>query len=185
MILLLVTIALTLMGGTNMVYGQAPEGLYPLGSNTPRVNPDYCVGFHITYPTEYGKAFEYGEMTHITWEVDRNLTVEPDLITRIRILNHYQRNTQVIGENITIHTYENKGATTFPILIHDEVGLQHYRIMVNYPGKKVHCVYESVPFTVAPRTFERYTELDTPAPPFAVADAQSIKHHHEYRDYYM
>ena len=43
-------------------------------------------------------------MTHIAWEVDKNLTIPPDLITRIRIMNDYQRNNQIIGENISKST---------------------------------------------------------------------------------
>ncbi|KAI8141536.1 hypothetical protein BJV82DRAFT_618133 [Fennellomyces sp. T-0311] len=165
MILLLLAIVVT------TVLAQLDETVLPFGENFPRVNPDYCVGFRITYPTEYGKAFQFGELTHITWQVDRDLLEPPDLITRIRILNQYQRNTQIVGENITIYTEGNTGAATFPILTHDMVGLQHYRIMVNYPGKAVHCVYESIPFAIAPRTFERFSVMDTPPPPFARTNA--------------
>ena len=43
-------------------------------------------------------------MTHISWEVAENLTIPPDIITRIRIMNDYQRNNQIIGENISKST---------------------------------------------------------------------------------
>ncbi|KAG2224514.1 hypothetical protein INT45_004359 [Circinella minor] len=185
MSLLILSIILLASIGIHQVVGQIDEGMLPFGLNPPRQNPKYCVGFRITYPTEYGKAYQYGEMAHISWEVDEDLTIPPDLITRIRIMNEHQRNNQIIGENITIHTYKNKGAATFPILTHDQLGLQHYRVMVNYPTKDVHCVYESVPFVIAPRTFERFTELDTPPPKFAKDIAEPIKNHREYRDYYM
>lgn len=35
-------------------------------------------------------------------------------------------------------------------------GLYHYRIMVNYVGTLVHCVYESVPFTILQNPFKNY-----------------------------
>ncbi|KAI9489249.1 hypothetical protein BDB00DRAFT_876612 [Zychaea mexicana] len=168
-----------MLGAVGIVCAQE----HPYGDNPPRVNPDYCIGFRITYPAESNKTYHFGEMAHVAWEVDHDLPKPPDVITRIRILNKDQQNTQTIGENITIHTYDNKGVATFPILVHDSVDLQHYRIMVNYPGNAVHCVFESLPFIVEHRTVERYTSLDTPAPPFAVAnavpiDAHAAAHHH-------
>ncbi|KAI7877360.1 hypothetical protein K492DRAFT_134168 [Lichtheimia hyalospora FSU 10163] len=143
--------------------------------NDLRLKPDFCAGFRITYPAKHGESLTWGEMGYLSWEVDTEMQKSPDLITRIRLVDNIGRNTQLIGENITIHTHDNKGGVTFPVYNHDMQGyLGHYRIMVNYPNETVHCVYESVPFAITPRSSERFTNNDTPVPKYSVANAQRL-----------
>ncbi|KAL1927232.1 hypothetical protein VTP01DRAFT_3861 [Rhizomucor pusillus] len=167
---LLLLLLLTIVG--HPIVGQeTDEALYPYGSNPPRVNPDYCVGFNITYPVKPGKTYRHGEMAHLTWEVDPTVAIHPDLVTRIRVLNDKQRNIYAFGENISIYTYKNKGSVVFPMYLHDVLGQFHFRIMVNYPGTSLHCVYESVPFTGIPPPLQRYQALETPQPKWALPNA--------------
>lgn len=35
--------------------------------------------------------------------------------------------------------------------------MYHYRIMVNYVGTLVHCVYESIPFMIIQSPYKKYT----------------------------
>ncbi|KAL1927440.1 hypothetical protein VTP01DRAFT_3677 [Rhizomucor pusillus] len=132
------------------------EALLQYGYNPPRVNPDYCIGFRITYPTYPGQGYEAGSIQYLRWEVEQGIPHSPNIITRIRVLNSTQHNQYVVGENITLYTDGNRGEVTFPLNIDDPTGLYHYRIMVNYVGTDVHCVYESVPFMIIQNPYQKY-----------------------------
>ncbi|KAI8086375.1 uncharacterized protein BX664DRAFT_264666 [Halteromyces radiatus] len=146
------------------------EDLHPYGINIPRTNPDYCVGFEITYPTEPGLSYQSGSMARIAWKVDKSkMKIPPDSITRIRVLNNGQLAESIPGENMTIYSLnDHSGEATFPLEIYDESAQYHYRVMVNYPGTTVHCIFESVSFNITPTTFLRYSNLGTAPPSFAI-----------------
>lgn len=55
-----------------------------------------------------------------------------------------------------MYTEANSGSATFPLNVNDVTGLYHYRIMVNYVGTQVHCVYESIPFMIVQDPYKKY-----------------------------
>ncbi|OBZ91623.1 hypothetical protein A0J61_00357 [Choanephora cucurbitarum] len=148
------------------------EALLEHGYNPPRINPAHCTGFRIDYPTVPGQAYEIGSLQQVKWTVEEGIEHTPNVITRIRILNSTQHNQFVIAENVSL--YENdslidthlmpialnqtsgSGSITFPLSVDDVTGLYHYRIMVNYVGAPVHCVYESAPFMLLQNPYKKY-----------------------------
>ncbi|KAI9028267.1 hypothetical protein CLU79DRAFT_738514 [Phycomyces nitens] len=150
----------------------APER-FPYAINAPRPTlPPYCIGFNITYPAVAGETYKRGQLQTIEWSVDRSIPNPPDLITRIRIFDKDFRNEQVLGENITIYTHKTGGSLTYFVDANDIETEYHYRIMVNYPGQSVHCIFMSKPFTITPYPYIRYLASDTPAPAFAIPQTQ-------------
>ncbi|KAI8374988.1 hypothetical protein EDC96DRAFT_426635, partial [Choanephora cucurbitarum] len=121
------------------------------GYNPPRINPFYCSGFYIDHPKLPGLSFASNSIQEIKWRVNETeLPVwKPNVIWRIRVINSTQHNESIVGENMTLYTGEDRtGSVLFPLNVTSLCGLYHYRIMVNYDGQPVHCVYESVPFFV-------------------------------------
>ncbi|KAG2214725.1 hypothetical protein INT46_000944 [Mucor plumbeus] len=147
-VLFTITAAVSAAATTHERRAENGEALMMYGYNPPRVNPVYCKGFRIDYPASPGLGFETNSPQYLKWTVDEDIPNSPNIITRIRVLNATQHNHRVIGENITLYNQENTGSVLFPLDVDPVAGFYHYRIMVNYVGQPVHCVYESVPFMV-------------------------------------
>ncbi|KAH8549969.1 hypothetical protein BGW37DRAFT_499629 [Umbelopsis sp. PMI_123] len=130
------------------------DGLLKYGYNPPRVNPDYCQGVRIISPTFPGLAFQNGSVSQIFWEVDEDIEHNPNLVTRIRVLNSTQHNILVVGENFPIVNQGRIGFQSHTMDIDAPTGLYHYRLMVNYNNTNTHCVYESIPFMVVQDPFK-------------------------------
>lgn len=61
-----------------------------------------------------------------------------------------------------LYNKENTGSVFFPLEVDDVTGFYHYRIMVNYVGQPVHCVYESVPFMVIQDPYKNFAAGGVP-----------------------
>ncbi|KAI8880589.1 hypothetical protein K501DRAFT_125676, partial [Backusella circina FSU 941] len=113
-----------------------------------RMNPSYCQGFDIEYPIATGLAFEIGSTQELHWSVNQSVSIVPDYIFRIRLMNSTQHAKYIINGVSTIYTKGNKGSISFPLKVEASSGTYHYRIYVDYPGQPLYCIYESVPFTL-------------------------------------
>jgi hypothetical protein len=65
---------------------------------------------------------------------------------------------------LELYSNGNQGSASFPLGVQDVTGYYHYRIMVNYVGTNVHCVYESVPFMIVQSPFQKYKAAGPPRP---------------------
>ncbi|KAK4517997.1 uncharacterized protein ATC70_001346 [Mucor velutinosus] len=142
-----------------------PEAHMKYGYNPPRVNPEYCKGFQIDYPTSRDLAFEAGSHQYVKWSVNtEGLKSIPLQVFRIRIMDEDQRNFITVGEYIPLYNdKENKtGSTFFPLNLDGSDGNYHGRIMVIYSDQPVHCVYETVNFRVIHGPNDKIAEDLTP-----------------------
>ncbi|SAL98970.1 hypothetical protein [Absidia glauca] len=62
----------------------------------------------------------------------------------------------LLSIDLALYTKGDTGESTFHLKVNDVTGLYHYRIMVNYPGTTIHCVYESIPFMILQNPDEKY-----------------------------
>ncbi|KAI8880590.1 hypothetical protein K501DRAFT_130623, partial [Backusella circina FSU 941] len=120
------------------------------GQEFPRVNPSYCQGFNIDYPIAPGLAFEIGSTQEIHWSFNKSVEYPADYIVRIRLMNSTQHFHYIIQgfSQIASNGQENKGSVSFPLKVVGSSGTYHYRVMTHAKNQTVHCVYESVPFTL-------------------------------------
>lgn len=60
--------------------------------------------------------------------------------------------------DLALYNDEEKrtGSVLFPLIVRNAPGLHHYRVMINYAGTTVHCIYESIPFFIIQNPDEKY-----------------------------
>jgi hypothetical protein len=63
----------------------------------PRANPHYCQGFDIEYPSTPGLVFEIGSTQELHWAVNQSVSIVPDYIFRVRLMNSTQHAKYIIN----------------------------------------------------------------------------------------